>query len=216
MLGRGMTTVWVKVTLGLLALLTGLVAVTHILPHAASPLLGLLASQPDCAMPCWIGIRPGKTAYYDAMTLLQNNPHITNIDSRQTIYASTQRFAWYIYWTWDNEGEPPVKGSLLVQDGIVRRVRIYSLTFGTLWTLLDRPEQGLFVGTLMYRDRLPVLAPLYHVAIYPGSGITIQTDASCAAFWWQPSMLTVGNISEQGDSYDLPAYRRYACKGRSA
>lgn len=212
-----MTTVWVKVTLGLLALLTGLVAVMHVLPHAAPPLLHLLASAPDCAMPCWSGIRPGTTTYEAAITLLQNNPQIVQMDTRQTVYAERPRFAWYIYWTWDGGAdEPPVKGSLLVQDGIVRRVRMYSLPFGMLWTLLDRPEQGVFVGTLVYRDALPVLAPLYHVAIYPGSGITIQTDASCAAFWWQSSMLTFGGITERGDDYDLPAYRRYACKGWSA
>lgn len=211
-----MTTLWVKVTVGLLALLTALVGVMHILPHAASPLLALLASQPDCAMPCWLDIYPGSTPYYEAMTRLQGNPQIVDIDARQTIYASTQRFAWYIYWTWDDGSDQPVKGSLLIQDGIVRRIRIYSLPFGTLWTLLNRPEQGSFVGTLVYRDRLPVLAPLYHVAIYPGSGITIQTDASCADFWWQPSMLTVGSITESGGTYDLPAYRRYACKGWAA
>jgi hypothetical protein len=212
-----MTTTWVKMTLGLLALLTALMGAARFLPHAASPLLDLLAPLPGCSMPCWQGIHPGTTPYEEAIKLLEHNEQIVTIDTRQSMYAPSRRFIWYIYWTWNDHADDTISGSLMIQDGIVRRIRIYKeIPFGMLWALLDRPAQGEFVGTLAYRDSLPTARPLYHVAIYPGSGITIQTDASCAAFWWQPSMLIVGGVTEGGEAYDLAAYRRYACKGWSA
>jgi len=62
----------------------------------------------------------------------------------------------------------------------------------------------------------PTGQPLYHIAIYPHSGITLRTEASCVRFWWQPSTLTLGAVTEIGRAYDLGKYRRYACRGWAA
>ena len=210
----GMATIWVRVTLGLLALLTGLVGAVRLLPYAEHPLQQLIVPPEGCTAPCWQGIRPNQTAYEDAILLLEGNPHIINIDTRQSINALSPKYIWYIYWTWQDEAGDRINGSLSVQTGLVRTIRIYkSIPFGLLWALLGAPDQGAFVGTLTYNDQQPMTLPLYHVAGFPVNGITAQTESSCARFWWQLSMLTVRDVEEIGDQYDVTVYRRYACKG---
>ncbi|MEP7291025.1 MAG: hypothetical protein ABI835_04545 [Chloroflexota bacterium] len=209
-----MVTIWVKMTLGLLALLTGLVGAARLLPYAEHPLQRLIAPPPGCPVPCWQGIRPDTTSYQDAIDLLEHNPNIIRIDTRQVINASSPRYLWYIYWEWHDDSGDPITGSLTVQTGIVRQVRIYKrIPFGLLWVLLGEPAQGAFVGRLIYHDQQPVTLPIYHLAGYPDSGITVQTDSSCGRFWWQPSMLTVRGVAEIGAPYNLGTYRRYACQG---
>jgi len=209
-----MSAILARGALFILLLLTGLVAAARFLPYPEHPLQRLVTPPRGCPAPCWQGIRPDQTRYQDAIDLLERNPHIVNIDTRQTVYALSSKYIWYIYWTWQDESGAVVKGSLAVQAGKIRSIRIYkSIPFGLLWALLGEPEQGTFVGTLVYHDRQPMTMPLYHVAGYPLSGITVRTDSSCGRFWWQPSMFTVSVLVVNTDVYDLTSYRRYACKG---
>ena len=214
---NAMTTICLKLTTALLVLLTALTGVVYGLPRTEFPLLQLIEPPPGCAIPCWQGIRPDETSYRDAIRLLQTNAHFV-IDSQQAAdYGPERRAIWYIYWTWNDNSGQAVTGSLLIESGIVRIVRIYDLIpFGLLWSALGQPDQGSFVGTLGYQGSQPISLPLYHVAIYPDSGITLRTDASCIRFWWQPSTLTVGGSTQIGNAYDLGAYRRYACRGWAA
>ena len=177
----------------------------------------MIEPPPGCANPCWQGIRPNLTSYQEAIHLLRSDAHFVKIDTGQDVHAAHSGLTWYIYWTWNDDSGQLVSGSLLIQSGIVRMVRIYgSIPFGLLWTALGQPDRGSFVGTLSYQGNQPFSLPLYHVAIYPLSGITLRTDASCIRFWWQPSTLTVGAVTEIGQAYDLGAYRRYACRGWAA
>ena len=209
-----MAAFWARLTLGILALLTGLVSASRFLPHAENPLEPLFAPPPGCALPCWQGIRPNETSDQAALDLLDRNPLIVQVDFRQQIYATSPRLIWYIYWTWQDESGEKIHGSLTVQNRTVRVIRIYKqIPFGALWGLLGEPERGSFVGTLTYQDRQPTSLPLYHTASYPGSGLTVQTDASCARFWWQPSTLTFRGEIDAGDDYNLQTYRSYTCKG---
>ena len=150
--------------------------------------------------------------------MLQTNTHFVAVDTRQTTgYAPQRPTIWYIDWTWNDNSGQTVSGSLVIQNGIVRIIRIDDLIpFGLLWSALGQPDQGSFVGTLGYQGSQPISMPLYHVAIYPDSGITLRTDASCIRFWWQPSTLTVGASTQVGKAYDLGTYRRYACRGWTA
>src|SRR5664279_3116058 len=163
-----MTTVWVKVTLGLLVLLSALVGATHFLTRAADdPTLShLLASPSGCAAPCWQGILPNSTDYQTAIDLLQSNPRIVQLDTRQTLYAGGIKVISYIYWTWrDNSGEA-ISGSLMIQAGIVRMIHIdKQIPFGLLWMLLGKPDKGSFIGTLVYRGSTATDLPLYHTAV---------------------------------------------------
>ncbi|MBI1256265.1 MAG: hypothetical protein GC204_02230 [Chloroflexi bacterium] len=213
-----MTTFCLKLTGALLVLLTVLIGTVYGLPHAASPLLQLIEPPPGCALPCWQGIRPDHTSYHDAIHLLQTDPHFVALDTRQAAAdAAQRRTIWYIDWTWNDDSGQVVSGSLVIQSGIVRIVRMNDLLpFGLLWSALGQPDQGSFVGTLGYQGSQPISLPLYHVAIYPESGITLRTDSSCVRFWWQPSMLTVGASTQVGSAYDLGTYRRYACRGWAA
>ncbi|MEO8398014.1 MAG: hypothetical protein ABI700_33780, partial [Chloroflexota bacterium] len=206
-----------KLTLGLLVLLTALMGAARFLPHSDPPLFRLIEPPPGCASPCWQGIHPDHTSYQEAIRLLQTDAHFVNIDTSQDVYATHPAFTWYIYWTWNDDSGQLVSGSLLIQTGVVHMVRIYGLLpFGLLWDALGQPDQGSFVGRLAYQGSQPTSQPLYHIAIYPHSGITLRTEASCVRFWWQPSTLTLGAVTEIGRTYDLGAYRRYACRGWAA
>jgi hypothetical protein len=213
-----MTTTCVKLTLVLLVLLTALMGAARLLPRPDLPMLQLIEPPPGCAIPCWQGIRPDQTSYQDAIHLLQTNAHFVEVDTRQAaVYAPQRRSIWYIYWTWNDDSGEAISGSLMIQSGVVRIIRIYGLIpFGLLWAALGQPDQGSFVGRLGYQGSQPISLPLYHIAVYPHSGITLRTDASCIRFWWQPSTLTFGAVTEIGRAYDLGAYRRYACRGWAA
>jgi hypothetical protein len=203
-----------RVTLVLLTLLIGLVGAVRFLPRPESPLQALIAPPADCPAPCWQGIRPDATHYREALSLLAGNPNIVALDARQSLYAESRQYIWYIYWTWDDHSAMPISGSLMIQGGIVRMIRIYKgIPFGLIWSMLGTPDEGLFVGTLTYRGGQPLALPLYHIALYRQSGVSLQTDANCARFWWEPSALTVGVVPKSDGQYNIRAYRHYACDG---
>lgn len=200
--------------LALLALFTGLIAGVRLLPRADYPLRQLVMPPPDCAMPCWQGIHPGETSYQTAIDLLASNRYIVELDTRQTTYAGSRQFTWYIYWMWRDDSGEAITGSMMIRNDIVQMIRINRvIPFGLLWEMLGQPDMGSFVGTLIYIGSEARNLPLYHTAIYQRSGITIQTGASCGRFWWQPSMLTVGGAPQGGHVYDVSKYRNFACKG---
>jgi len=192
-----------------------LVGVVRFAPRAEHPLHKLIAPPPDCVAPCWQGIRPAVTRYQEAVALLEANPNIVSIDTRQTLVAESRQYAWYIYWTWDDHSGEPMTGSLMIQENIVQIIRINEqIPFGQLWSILGTPEQGLFVGSLTFRNSQPFALPLYQIALYPQIGVTVRAGANCANYWWELSTLTIGMFPVSGGHhYDLSAYRRYACKG---
>jgi hypothetical protein len=212
-----MMTFLLKATLVVVIGLTGLITGMLLLPHSPPTVLQLITPPPGCALPCWQGIRPDVTPYQEAVMLLQSNPHIVTLDTRQQLYAGSRSLIWYIYWSWRDENDGLISGSLMIRSDIVRLVRIYkTIPFGTVWTLFGQPEEGDFIGTLIYRQSQPVTLPLYHVAIYPQRGVTVSTDADCARFWWQPSVLLFGSVVDSGHSYNLDGYRQAVCKHRRA
>src|SRR5262245_33970476 len=136
-----MNAILVRGALIISLLLTGLIGAARFLPRAEHPLQQLIAPPVDCPVPCWQGIRPDETLYQDAIALLERNPHIVNIDTRQTLHALSPKYIWYIYWTWQDESGEEINGSLAVQNGKVRMIRIYkSIPFGLLWALLGEPS----------------------------------------------------------------------------
>jgi hypothetical protein len=202
--------------MGLLALFTGLVAAVGLMPHGDSPIRELMTGVESCAAPCWQGIRPGVTTFREAVDLLAANTRIVRLDQRQRYHGESVR-VWYVRWAWQGSSGAEVTGTLMIQDGIVRVIRIDSLIpFGQVWEALGQPDQGTYVGTLIFTDSAPRTVPLYHTAIYSRSGITLQTNASCGDFWWQPSMLTFSDTPEAGRAYDVARYRRYSCEGWSS
>lgn len=198
----------------MLVFLTSLVGVVPLAGRALPVWHPLVAPQPGCISSCWQGIHVNRTGYSEAIDLLRGNPRMVQVDTRQQIYAQNQQYIWYLYWTWQAETGETVRGSIAVQAGIVRLVRIYQeIPLGLLRVLLGEPQQGSFVGTLIYRAEQPIHLPLYHTAVYTDSAITLQTEASCARFWWQPTMVTIRAGEAVGEPYNLSAYRRYACTG---
>lgn len=197
----------------LLAFFTGLLAAVELIPHVESPMLELMRAPDGCSAPCWQGIRPGVTSYAGAIDLLDANPRIVRVESRRR-YNGDELGTWYIHWLWRDSAGADVSGNLMVEDGIVHMIRIESrIPFGLLWETLGQPDQGSYVGTLKISGDKATTFPLYHTAIYPRSGITIQTGASCGDFWRQPSMLTFSATTEAGREYDVSRYRRYSCRG---
>ncbi len=104
----------VKAALALVIGLTGAITGILLLPHSPPTVLQLITPPPGCASPCWQGIRPDVTPYQQAVKLLQANPRIVALDTRQQLSAGSSTFMWYIYWSWQDETDGLINGSLTI------------------------------------------------------------------------------------------------------
>jgi hypothetical protein len=101
-----------------LALTASVLAVVRAQPYDDQPLREALFT-PDCAPPCFIGIRPGVTTRNEALAILQAHPWIATVEPLLGERGLT--------WTWSGQQPSALRGghtenSILLGDGIVRRI----------------------------------------------------------------------------------------------
>jgi hypothetical protein len=189
-------------------LLGVVIAAIRLQPYDDSSIRIALMSSPDCALPCWQGIRPGVTTGQEALAILHDHPWVNTIQSRGDFEAG---FPGTIIWTWNDT--PPVvrqifvtSGRLLIINNLVEYVRFpTSLHFGDIWMTFDHPDQGLFVGALNS-------AQTFHQASY--AMLTVESTFNCPfnleTLWQTPVIveLRYGGSSLPLEDYAMAQWMR--------
>ena len=191
-----------RLMLIMLSLFAAGVLLVHAQPHNDDTVQGLLISN-DCAVPCFIGIKPGETTAGDAVKLLESHEWVQNIEARYTDFGqSTNTFWGYVYWQWKSSSPlwthtPTFK--LGLHDAYLRILdgRVNEISFSTSLPLgaavlsagadgayvLDRPDR---YGSKPY----PVIQHFY----YPKLGLAFGSSSTCPALnpdWHQDTVVTV-------------------------
>src|SRR5690606_1648114 len=146
----------------LIALCAAAISVIFVLPYPPTDLDPLLDAPPDCAMPCWQGIQPGKTSLDEAIALLERSPWVSEI------YPALNS----VDWEW-NGAQPALDGDTSgwqlqgrmqfdQDDTIMNVVMRTRLSFRALWMALGTPDRVMLLSpdtTLPFRY-------IYHIAVY--------------------------------------------------
>jgi hypothetical protein len=206
-----MTAVFTKTSLILLALFAGLVGLIRAQPHDDNQLGAILRPPSGCPMPCFLGIRPGVTTVDEAVAILEAQPWAADITLAGGFETGSQYGS--ITWRWD--GQPVSNGEeyggeLRVIRDVVHTMTLRTpMTFGDIWLLSDRPEEGLFI----YIGQLRQPPPRYLIEYYLGD-LTVRTVVSCRSFWQQQALIFVNFMggSEYLLPYNLLGARRRSCE----
>jgi len=119
-----------------------LVGFIHARPYDGSQLQAILVPSDGCALPCFMGIRPGVTTRQEAVAILQAHPWVaqTNLESDQLSITSAV--------TWDWSGLQPAfinaasGGELRTAGNMVTAIYVsLAIPFGD-FLLWRQPEQA--------------------------------------------------------------------------
>lgn len=171
-------------------------------PHHDHDVSGLLMSD-DCAMPCFMGIKPGETTAGDATKLLENHDWVQNIEARYTDFGqSTNTFWGYVYWQWKPNSPlwthtPTFRlglhdAYLRILDGHVNEIAFStSLPLGA--AVLSIGEGGNYILERPERYGLPPFPVTQHF-YYPDVGLVFGSISVCPALnpdWHQDTVVTL-------------------------
>ncbi len=191
-----------KTALVLTTIFSLLVVVIPAHPYDFGPTRALFMPTVGCAMPCFLGIRPGETTLDDARALLNRHPWV----AMTTVYRDTGGQVRNMTWDWNGQ-QPQALGSAGVidlRDNIVTQLKLRTdVPFAEIWLAFGQPLTG-------------NMNPPFHHANYPGFGINTASD--CGGFWQaQAEVFMVEGASEGGSStadYDMTAVRQRVCEAR--
>jgi len=197
-----MVRLFVPTVLLLTLLFAAIIALIYIQPRGDSALQSLLFSG-DCALPCFMGIRPGITTTQEAFQRLENHPWVAHV--RQHLWFSGPDSTLYS-WTWSgqqpeliNAGSP---GMFSTRDNRVDIIQVpTTIPLGAFW-LFNRPQQGLIAdepGDISYS------------AVYLDGALEVQTVMFCPlrleTFWRAQTQLQASIYTRAGPSaLQLPGW----------
>lgn len=182
----------IMIALALIALCAAAISVIFVLPYPPTDLDPLLAAPPDCAMPCWQGIQPGKTSLDEAIALLERSPWVSEI------YPALNS----VDWEW-NGAQPALyddtsgwqfQGRMQFDqdDTIMNVVMRTRLSFGALWMALGTPDRVM----LLSPDSTLPFSYIYHIAVYDRYSLYAFSIVECPttprAFWNAPLNIAFG------------------------
>lgn len=173
-----MVRLFAKSALILLALFAMLAGFIRAQPYMDGELSAFLF-EGDCALPCFMGIRPGVTTTQEAVRLLEQHPWVGKVT--QHIWFGGPATSLYS-WSWN--GQQPAfinasaPGVFSTRGNMVDVLQVTTaISLGEFW-LLNRPQQGMIAhepGELSY------------TAIYLDGALEVQTVLFCplrlATFW---------------------------------
>ncbi len=169
-----MLTVLTRVMLLIWLGLAGAALTIYAARAEAHPMRDLL--EPDvCAMPCFLGIRPGITRASEALILLQHHPWIVP-DSLYISEDTTRQYMW-VSWRWQPERAGSFKGSAIVTFSI----RSSTITLIQAHTRLSLGAVQLEMGNPDYAR----YNALQYAAYYTDSGLMISVTPNCRQRWQQ-------------------------------
>lgn len=139
----------------------------------------------DCALPCFMGIRPGVTTTQEAVRLLEQHPWVEKVT--QHIWFGGPATSLYS-WSWNGQQPALINASapgvFSTQGNIIDVLQVpTAISLGEFW-LLSRPQQGMIAtepGELSY------------TAIYLDGALEVQTVLFCplrlTTFWQATTQL---------------------------
>lgn len=165
-----------RFTISSLLLFTAVMLVIHAQPYDNHDLHALL--MPDnCAMPCFMGIRPGVTTFRQAIVILESHHWVGDIQIFD--YDPTHSADKIVEWGW-NGSEPPFLQTtwtnqptwMRTQDGIVVEMEIATnFRLADIFIRLGRPVRGGF-------DLISNTTSLSN-NVYPPLGFRVSGTISC-------------------------------------
>jgi hypothetical protein len=185
-------------------LFTSAIGLINAQPRDDEALRALLAAPADCPMPCWEGIRPGKSVA-QAISILQAHPWVGRLDLRGPTI------------TWEWSGQQPAyidgtaRGALATYWDRVTSVMIPTrLTFGDILLAFDLPLQDSYVA-------LRGTALIAHTSVY--ADFAVYNQLACPFgirhIWAQPvalimerSLLDRNRAIADFVDYRAPLWRR--------
>ena len=197
-----------KMALTLFLLIVVLVGFTRAQPSDDDRLQGFLALD-DCALPCFMGIRPGLTNTQDAILLLEQHDWVEKVT--QHIWFSGPGSSLYS-WSWSglqpafvNSAAP---GVFSTEGNMVAVLQVpTTISLGDFW-LLNQPQHSMIArepGQLSYK------------ATYLGGALEIETVLACplrpGGFWRAPVQMQMSMyLQPDAASFQFPNWFEYtAC-----
>jgi hypothetical protein len=191
-----------------LCLFTAAVLFIHATLYAEPGLLNPVRSQPDCSMPCFLGIKPGQTRVETALSLLEASGWVERV-----VYSEFSG-AQNIQWRW-SPAAPPIfqspnpgdGGSLGVEGGIIQFIELKSgLTWGDAYLWWGSPEARGFLFTTGGPAGGP-LPPKPFLFLY--RDINILVPVRCPYLrraWRSPVTLVMGDTSAWLNKFVPPRF----------
>lgn len=196
-------------------LLTAVIGAIHARPYDDSGLRDFLTPPPDCATPCFMGIRIGRMTAGTVVEWLDRHPWVERVILSER-FGATQ--GGYIGWRWNGQQPARLNGSALaalwIRGKVVRVVRVQTtIPLGELW-LLHPPALGVYRVERSLTTDKPLIV---HVAAYPDARLLAQISVPCprrpADFWHEPVELQFyADLSGEFETYDLRGWAsRHTC-----
>ncbi|MEO8393951.1 MAG: hypothetical protein ABI700_13250 [Chloroflexota bacterium] len=169
-------------------------------------------APPDCAAPCFLGIRPGVTTVDQALALLQASSWVRGINTAESESPAHAQTNTNIYWGWTGQ-QPDFVFDLAaftlpymhIRNGIVQYIRLVTrIPYGDAWLSLGVPS----TGTLTVRNPNSANFVYLHSAGYFGGKLVFDTEVTCpvtpAAFW--NASVSISYSDGSLTAYSMPDY----------
>jgi hypothetical protein len=177
-----------------------MIALIRLQPYQDGGLRALLTPPPDCASPCWLGVRPGTMTIHDGNTILRQNPSVKTFES---VSPATMRLRFAA-------DELTAQGARLNMwgdaEGFVNRLEVFiaDLSFSDVLLALGNPTRLVIYETLRYGTS-------ELTAVYPEFSLYVTTAvALCSVnqntFWIDANDVTIHVGAWQGED---SAYSQY-------
>ena len=178
--------VYVRVILGLTALLCLPVLLIRAQPYDDSEIRFFLSPPDDCDSPCFLGVRPGITSIYQAVNELGEHQWVGDVDQFDTGIRTDSRtvtLAKRVNWFWNGQQPDWLEGDQV-------STLFYYPTVGRVDKIIV--DTGLTVGAIQFvlgRPDVQQFATRYQVdgywwtyeASFESANLTIRIEAPCPA-----------------------------------
>ena len=182
-------------------LLTAMILLAHGQSDPTSDLREFLLPSPNCAAPCFMGIRLGVTSLDDAITHLKTDPLIESVTN-----FSPGRYD--LEFAYPLASMPSARMPLLLeaQHGIVERINLYDpgIVLSRIVLVLGQPAQFILNDTLHQGF-------VTYIGFYPQYLIYVKADLplcslDVSSFWKSPQPAAIGIETAQKYTQQLSYY----------
>ncbi|MEO8397165.1 MAG: hypothetical protein ABI700_29490 [Chloroflexota bacterium] len=195
-----MIPLWFRLSSATALIFALMIAGILVQPRDTRPIHTFFEPPPDCAAPCFLGIRPGVTTDTEADAILSAQPWVGKlIVSRDNLY-----------WAWN--GQQPAfitqqahnfkDGQISFARGLVASISVSTeMTWDEFRVVFGIPDAEIFVAGLSRSGYFPFL---FHSALYRVSGLEVDTNTYCPLksrddLWYS----TVTMVMPIHPSYDM-------------
>jgi hypothetical protein len=183
-----------KLTAALSILFTASVVIIRMQPYTPAELPTSLTME-SCALPCFMGIRPGVTTGYDALERLRTSRWVRYIQNIN-VSTGTRMFSGSVSWEWSGKQpawiDPHHDSWLWIGETRVEYIAIRTrLSLGDLWLAYGAPTSGTIFG-----DEGTKLPFIYYEAVYPRQYMLVTVRGVCPFrdYWSELALITFRDV----------------------